>query len=168
MGLETLALVAIVAAGTIGAVGSIQAAEAAKDQGRAAQAAANIEASTAMQQANSEADAIRNRNKRIAASQRTSFLKSGITLDGTAGDVIYDSAVQGELDALNTVYRGSVAATSARNRGSLARASANSQSTAYMYQAAGSVVGAAGSFASVASRNSQPTFGTSSGTSYSG
>jgi hypothetical protein len=160
MGLETIALVGLVAAGAIGAVGSIQAAGAAKAQGRAAQQAANIEASTAMQQANAEAAAVRDRNKRITASQRTAFLKSGVTLDGTAGDVIYDSAVQGELDALNVMYRGNVAATSARNRGSMARAAGNAQSTGYMYQAAGGIL-TTGAYGVRAYASTQPGFGTS-------
>ncbi|CAB4182710.1 hypothetical protein UFOVP1090_28 [uncultured Caudovirales phage] len=164
MGLETVALIAIVTAGTIGAVGSIQAANAAEKQGEAARNAANVEAVTASQQAASEASRVRDRNKRIAASQRVSFLKSGLTLDGTE-DVIYDSAIQGELDALNVTYRGDVAATGSRTRGSLANAAAKSQATAYRYQAVGSVLGAAGSAASVGSRSSQPTF---SGTSYTG
>lgn len=157
MGLETVALVALAGAAVVGAAGSIQAAKAAKAQGKAAQRAAMVEAQVSRQQGDVEAERIRDRNKRIAASQRTAFLKSGITLDGTAGDVIYDSAIQGELDALNAEYRGKVGYYSSVNRGNMARAQGNSQAMAYNYQAAGGVLTAA-SYGTQAYGSTQPGF----------
>lgn len=157
MGIETAAYVVLAAAAVVGTAGSIQAAGAARKQGKLAQAAANAEATASRQQGQTEAEQIRNRNRRILASQRTGFLKSGITLDGTAGDVIYDSAIQGELDSLNALYKGETGYYSSKNRGTLARQSANSQATAYTYQAVGSGLSAA-SYGTQAYASTQPGF----------
>lgn len=157
MGLETIALTALAGASAIGAVGSIQAAGAARAQGKAAQRAAMVEAQVSRQQGEAEAARIRDRNKRIASSQRVAFLKSGVTLDGTAGDVIYDSAIQGELDALNAEYRGQVGYFSSVNRGNMARAQGRSQAMAYGYQAAGGLLTTA-SYGARAYGSTQPGF----------
>lgn len=55
-----------------------------------------------------EADRIRDRNKRLRGAQVVRVAKSGIMLEGSPSDVIYDSAVQGELDALAAEYIGDV------------------------------------------------------------
>lgn len=49
---------------------------------------------------------LRERNRRLGGSQRSGFAKAGIQLKGTASDVMYDSAVQGELDVLIAQHAG--------------------------------------------------------------
>jgi len=55
-----------------------------------------------------EADRIRDRNRRLKGAQRAKYAKAGVQLEGTPMDVIYDSAIQGELDALSVEYVGRV------------------------------------------------------------
>lgn len=157
MGLETIALVALASASAVSAYGSISAASASRAEGRNAQAAANAQAGAQLDQATAEANTIRDRNRRVIASQRSVYLKSGITLDDTASDVIYDSSIQGELDALNALYRGRVGASSSVNQGNLARQSANNRATSYTFQGIGSILGAA-SYGARAYQSTQPTF----------
>jgi hypothetical protein len=84
-------------------------AQAALQQGESQAQIAQRQATASLQQAQTEALAIRRQNERVRGSQRVAFLKSGVTLSGSAQDVIYDSAIEGELEALNAEYRGTVA-----------------------------------------------------------
>ncbi len=144
MGIETAFLAIVAAATAVSAYGSIQAGKEAKFAGEMSAQIGEQEAVVQEQQAGVEADAIRDRNDRLAASQRTSFLKSGITLDGTASDVMYDSALAGELEALSAVYRGSVGANFSRKDAAISRYSGQAAARSYNLQAAGSILQGAG------------------------
>lgn len=114
-------VVAISAAGT--AAGAYSAAE----QGKAAEEASkrnakaqNTNARVAAEQAQYAADRQRSENRRRLGAQRAAGAKSGIDLSGGSfQDVLLDSAVQGEMDALASIYQGRAASaayqSSARN-----------------------------------------------------
>ncbi len=104
-------------------------AQAAEQQGESQAQVAQRQAATQFQQAQAEALAIRRQNDRIRGTQRVAFLKSGVTLSGSAQDVIYDSAIEGELEALNTTYRGSVSSSYYMDEAALARSSGATQAT---------------------------------------
>jgi hypothetical protein len=109
------------------------------------------QAAVTQQQAQSEADVVRARNLRLTATQKTTFLKSGLTLDsGTAQDVVYDSSVQGELDALNVLYKGNISAGFSRKQAAISRYEGASRSTAYSYAATTSLLSGAGQALSLA------------------
>lgn len=113
MALTTLGIIGILtaAAGTaVSAYGSIQqgkiANQAAKYNAKVAENAAIAE----RQAAEYDASRLLERNRRVFSSQRAAFAKSGVTLSGSASDVMYDSKIQGELDVMTRLYQGSSAA----------------------------------------------------------
>lgn len=55
-----------------------------------------------------EAEKVRERGRRLVGSQRASLGASGIDLSGSAEDVMFDSAISNELDALAAEYQGKV------------------------------------------------------------
>lgn len=70
--------------------------------------AAERDSQVARQQAQYEADRIRDRNRRIEGRARAIVGSSGITMEGSPEDVVLDSAIQGELDALLVKYLGAL------------------------------------------------------------
>lgn len=62
------------------------------------------------EQAKYNAEKIRQRNRRLLGQQTAGYAKAGVDLAGSPEDVIYDSALQGEMDALMAIYTGDMAA----------------------------------------------------------
>lgn len=98
----------------------------AKVQSNAAQRAADYNAKVskknadiAAEQASLDAQAIRDKNKRVLASQRAAYGASGVEDSGTATDVSADSAAQGEMDALIALYTGRSSASANNSRATL-------------------------------------------------
>lgn len=87
----------------------------------------------------------RDKAKRLAGTQRVGYLKSGITLDGTAADVMYDTAIQTELAALTDQYKGRIAASFSRKQGALGLYEGTAKAGVYDAQATGDLLGGAGS-----------------------
>jgi hypothetical protein len=117
----------IVAAVVISAAAAAASATASIKSGQAQRAAANYNAAVAKnnatmarQQSEYDAQRIRDRNRRLAASQAAIYGKSGVDItSGSAADVIYDSAIQGEFDALAALYSGRTQAASQTSRAQL-------------------------------------------------
>lgn len=139
IGSTTAAIVAIVAA----VASAASSAYSSYAQGQMQKKAANYNATVAennaraaSMQAAYDAQRLKDRNRRIAAKQRTTYAKSGVSIiDGSAFDVQYDSAIQGELDNLAVIYRGNVAATGYRGEASYLRASGRNAAQMGNYQA---------------------------------
>jgi len=108
-------------------------ARAAELSGQAQVTADKTQAQLQLAQANQQADDIRRKNARLAGTQRVAFLKSGVTLSGSAQDVMYDSALEGELDALNTRYTGQAGYTTYMNKAAYDKSTA--EQTAANYRA---------------------------------
>ena len=147
-------------------------AQAALQQGEAQAQLAEKQALASRLQADAEAISIRRQNQRVQGTQRVSYLKSGVTLSGSAADVIYDSAIEGELDALNAQYRGRMASQYSRDQAAYSRDQAkqqasllrsrsrmdaqsalyegNSRSNAYKAQATGQLLSGIGNMTSTA------------------
>lgn len=104
-----------------------QNAAATQAQGLAQEQIARRQATAAIQQAQAEAAAIRNENARVGGTQRVNYLKSGVTLSGSAQDVMYDSSIEGELNALNAMYRGQTSYSYYRDEASYARSQGDTQ-----------------------------------------
>lgn len=83
-------------------------------------------ASIAVQQASVEAEKKRKLKGRLAGSQIAAAAKSGITISGSVSDVMHDSAIELEEEALIEIYKGN---TTAHGFESLARGHTN-QATA--------------------------------------
>lgn len=127
--------------------------------GKTARAVANMQAnaqqetaSTTYQQSRYEADTIARRNERVRAQQRAGFLKNGFVLGGSAEDVIYDSAIEGELNVLEALYKGQVGYRYYQTEARITRVEGAARSTAYNYQAAGTILGGVSDMASIANR----------------
>lgn len=136
------------------AVGTGVAVYAAKEQGKAAEeagkfneAVARNDALAQSQQAQYEANQARRRSLIMSGRQRAAYAKSGVTLSGSADDVMYDSEIQGELDALAALYTGKVRSNYATSSGQLARLEGDNAKTASNFHAAGSLLTGAGQFA---------------------
>lgn len=111
-------------------------ATAAEQQGEQQATIAQHQATAQLEQAHAEAMSIRRENERVGGTQRTSFLKSGVLLSGSAQDVIYDSAIEGELEALNAEYRGKAAAGYYSDEAAYAKSQGITQARLYRSKAA--------------------------------
>lgn len=131
----------LVIASTLASVGAAVAqGEAASSAAKYNAAVAENDAAAAGQQAQYEAQRIRERNKRILASQRASQAASGLDLSGSFDDVQLDSAIQGEMDALAAIYTGQINAGSSKARAQLARMEGRAARTGSYLQAGGSLL----------------------------
>lgn len=153
--------------GGLAVVGAAVSAYGAYSSGQAQKSAANFNAQVAQnnataarQQAAADAAQISIRNRRLAGSQVAEQGAAGVS-GGSADDVIYDSAVQGELNRLTTLYKGNVKAGADDSQSQLDRAQASYAGTAGEISAGGSILSGLGQGYydyNVASRNQQPTF----------
>lgn len=134
------AAVASIAAAGISAYGMYSQGQAQKKMAEYnAEVAANAAKSSQMQ-GQAEAERIRDRNARVAGAQRASFLSSGVTISGSASDVMYDSALEGELDAMMAIYRGDIGANQANSQAELSRMQGRAAQSASMYNATGTLL----------------------------
>lgn len=67
-------------------------------------------AMVAVQQASVEAERKRRLKRKVAGTQIANAAKSGTTISGSVSDVMYDSAIELENEALIEIYKGNVAA----------------------------------------------------------
>lgn len=112
-------------------------------------------AAIAQDQARFESDRIRSRYRKVISSQKSAYSKGGVTLTGSADDVMYDSILSGELDALAAEYQGEVEAYNYKADANMIRSNAN-------------VTRAGASNARMAGRNAQSQAGFSAATSILG
>ena len=122
--------------------------EAASAQKKAANYDAQVASNNALQaqQASQyEATRTRDRNRRLLASSVAATAKNGIQLSGSASDVLYDSSVQGELDAMASLYTGKVSANAQEAQARLSRMKSSSISASQGINAAGTALGGVGS-----------------------
>lgn len=114
---------------------------------KAMAAQADNNANIARQQAEANAQRIRQQNRRIAASNRAGVAANGLlATGGSAEATAYDSAIQGELNALSEVYAGNISASNSSFEASMYRrkaASAEAQKSGYMIGGALSATGSA-------------------------
>jgi hypothetical protein len=149
------ATVLAVAAIAASAAGAGAAAYGQYQQGKAQESAAKFNAAVqqnnalaSKQQAQYEADRIRKRNLHLRGAQNAAIAKSGIDVSGSASDVIYDSAMQGEMDALAALYTGKVRSNAEASGAMLSRLSGENARTSSYYSMAGSILGGASGAAS--------------------
>jgi hypothetical protein len=119
--------------------GAQQQAAAARAAGEYNRQVGEINAQTATQQAAADAARQRDKVRRISGAQEAAISRAGGSLD-YAGDVLFDTAVQGELDALNMEYKGAVAANRYRQGGTLAAMEAESSAAAAETRGTGSLI----------------------------
>lgn len=133
-----------VVSGAVSAYGAYSSSQAQADSAKYNAAVARNNAGAAAQQAQFDAQQIRDKNKRILAQQRNAYGANGFTIDsGSAADVASDSALQGELQALMSIYTGKTSATAAEAQAKLFNMNAQHAETAGYIGVAGSLLGGA-------------------------
>lgn len=85
---------------------------------------ADQNADIAEDQARSRQDMIRREARKLKGSQRAALGASGVTLDGSGFDVMEDSAIEAELDALTAGYEGKLQSRAYRSEADASRRSA--------------------------------------------
>lgn len=146
-----IAMLVMAAAGTAVAVaGAQQQKKAAQDAGEYNKKVAEVNAKTAQQQAAFAAQQKRDNYLRVVSGQQASAGKAGITLDGSAEDVMYDTVMSGELDALTEEYKGKVGAGRYQQEGNLSLMESQSRANSASIQGYGSLLTGASRMATIA------------------
>jgi hypothetical protein len=139
-----LAAAASVVGSGISAIGMVNQGNAQKQMGEYNAKIQSNNAAMAIQQSQFAASQIRQRNMRLKGAQAAAASKSGLDLSGSVNDVMYDSAVQGELNAASQIYKGQVSADQYQSSGNMSEAAGKSASQQSYWGAAGSVLGGVG------------------------
>jgi hypothetical protein len=85
--------------------------------------------------------------RKMLGDARTAYASSGVQMEGSALDVLQESAANAELDALTIRYKGEVAARGYENEANFRRSAGNKAMDAGYLSAAGSLMaGAAGAY----------------------
>lgn len=144
----------------LGVYSSVQQGAAAKDAAEFNAAVARNDALAAQQQGAFDARQISRRNRLRQASRRARFAASGVELSGSAVDVMFDSAVQEELDRKTAIYRGNLRSNRSTAEAGLQEAAGKNAQTSSFFQAGGTFLSGVGQGLSIASN---PSFRSSSG-----
>src|SRR6185503_14846667 len=133
---------ALTAVGTgVAIYGQQKAGQAAEEAGKAPQEADNANVQAAQDAAALEAGQVRRRNLLRLGTQRANAAKSGVLISDSPADVIYDTAIQGELEAQSVLYSGATQASYSRSRGAIARLQGENAKSAAKIQSAGTLIG---------------------------
>lgn len=145
-----IAMAALAAAGTVVTIlGQQKATEAQEGAAKFNAAVASNNALSSRQAAAAEAERIRQRNRRLAGAQRANYAKAGIDISfGTPQDVILDSAVQGEMDAMTTIYQGQTTANNQNARAVLFKMEGEAARASLPWAIAGTALQGAATIAS--------------------
>jgi hypothetical protein len=92
--------------------------------------------------------ALRKQSERLVGVQRVSTAKSGIQMSGSALQALADTYFNTERDAQRIQYAASVDMAQAESEAAMSRIAGKAQASAYNTAAFGSLLGAAGGFAS--------------------
>ena len=147
--LAAIAAVSALAGTGIAAYGAVAQGNAADEAGKRTQEAENANAQASMEAASLEAGQVRRKNLLRLGSQRADAAKSGVLISDSANDVIYDTAIQGELEAQSVLYSGASAASYQQQRGVNARAAGASAKSGSYINAGSSVIGGLGKTAGI-------------------
>jgi hypothetical protein len=146
----TLITMAILAtAATV--AGTLYSSQAQSDSAAYNAAVAKNNAGVAAQQADFDAQQIRDKNQRVIAQQRNAYAASGVALDsGSTADVQKDSSLQGEMQALMAIYTGKTSANAANAQARLFQMQSGQAQTAGYIGAGSSLLGGASNVSGIA------------------
>ena len=122
------------------AVGAIQSGAAAQDAANFNAAILNQNATVARQQADAQEEAQRRKSRQVLGQQRAAFAQAGTGLDGSAADVMEQSATMAELDALTMRYEGDLQARGLGNQAKAAKFEGKMAKRNSYFQAAGTLL----------------------------
>mgnify|MGYP000855960130 CR=1 FL=1 len=124
----------------ISAYGSLQQGEAGKAAADYNSQVAEENAVTARQQAKEQARRESISSEKLLGQMRAGYGASGVTMSGSAMDVLQESAANAELDRLTTLYAGDVKATAYKNESRLEKFKGNQAQTAGQIGAAAALL----------------------------
>lgn len=144
--------------GAVSAFGAYKTAQAENQAAQYNKQAMKNQSAATLQQGRMDAEMIRDKNRRLAASQRAAIAASGIDPEsGSALDISADSATQGEYEALASLYRSNVEATNYASQAKLFGMQArNARMTGYINITSSLLGGASNAY----SYTSNPSFQT--------
>lgn len=155
----TTAIVSALIGSAVSAYGAYSAGQAQKSAQDFNAKVANNNALAAEQQSSADAQKIRDRNRRLVGTQVADLSAAGVDTGGSGADIIYDSKVQGELDALTTLYKGKVQGANYRSQSQLDSMSGSAAATAGYFNAGGTILSGVGQSATdYAIANNNPSF----------
>ena len=141
----------LIAAAVATAAGSLISAKGQLDAGDAARRAGNAEGDLLEKNANRVEEmgkytAFRHnmKVKKVLGAGRAAYAASGVTMSGSAMDVMRESAVEGERDRLTILYTSRVKADTMRDQAEIARYRGEAAQAAAQYGAASSIFGGIG------------------------
>jgi hypothetical protein len=140
---STLAAIAAAAAVVGTAVTSVGMYQQGKAQEKVGKYNAKIAENAAISkryEAEAQAARIRDKAKRIRSSQVTGYSKSGVTLTGSVNDVMLDSSLASETDALTALYEGKTSGDNLHAQASLSRYEGKQARTNSYYGIGGTVL----------------------------
>lgn len=143
-----LAIASVVVSAAGAGYGAMQASNQAKQAEKMGTYNAAVQKNNALaaaQQAQFDAQRIRDKNRRNLASAQADILKNGATTGGTGDDILYDQGIQGEMDAMAREYTGHIQSDSANQGATLATAEGQNRAASYRSSEYGSLLSGAGS-----------------------
>lgn len=147
--------VALAAVGTgVGVYAAVEQGKRADEAAKATAEAEGANAKAAQDAAALEAGQIRRRNLLRLGEHRANAAKSGVLIEDT-NDLLYDTALQGELEAQSALYSGASQASYYRSRGGIARLEGSNAKSASRINAGATLIGGLGSTATAAARMPQ-------------
>jgi hypothetical protein len=136
----------LIASTAMQAIGAIQQGNAAKDAANYNAGMLDQNATVERQQAGAREDALRRRSAMVLGSQRAAFGQSGGGMGGSAADVMQQSAMNAELDALTTRYEGDLRARGMQAQATGERFAGEQAQRQGYFNAVGSILGGAGNY----------------------
>lgn len=139
--------IAAVSAG-VGAYSAIQQGKAQEDAAKYSAAVDRNNAILASQKSQYEADRQRKRNLILRGKQQAAYAKSGVEITGSPEDVMFDSAIEGNLDILATRYAGEISTRDYEGRARLQDLRGSQAASSSYFNAGSSILSGAGQAAS--------------------
>jgi len=140
MALTTIALFSTIAGAGLSAYGSIQAGKAQQQQSEYNAKVAENNAIAQSQETDYQIDRLRENQKRSQSAQLAAIGKSGLSVEGSFEDVINDSNISQDLDALALQYRGNTAVNRFSAQAELQRATGKNARSESKFGAVSSIL----------------------------
>jgi hypothetical protein len=144
----TIAVIGVVAAVAGSGVGAYSAVAQGQAQDKASKfnaAVARNNAMAAQETSAYEAAQIRRKGLIMQGTQRANLAKSGVSMDSASGqDVIYNSQIQNEMDAMAALYTGKVSSNASESRARLAGMEGSNAVTGSYWNAGSSILSGVG------------------------
>lgn len=136
----TLAAIGAGASGVMGFKGNMAAARNAKKIGEYNAKIAENEKVLIQRATRDKERLLRKQAERLVGSQTVAVSKSGITMEGSPLNALFDTFINTEYDAIRVREAGSIEEANKEAEAGLQRMQANAQATAFKYQALGSLI----------------------------